>query len=101
MVSLNGREASGLVEAEHPDLVLTDLCLPAVSGLAVLRRARRGVSAIPVIVFTRLSSGAPKRQALKARAAAYLAKPFSITELRAAIETALGSDAEPSREDGG
>ncbi len=94
LVSLNGREAIGLIEAEHPDLILTDLRLPAVSGLALLRRARREFPAIPVILFTAYSSPASKRQALQAGASGYLAKPFSAADLRAAIERALASHGE-------
>jgi CheY-like chemotaxis protein len=100
LVSLNGREAIGLIEAEHPDLILTDLRLPAVSGLAVLHRARREFPAIPVILFTAYSSPASKRQALQAGAAAYLAKPFSAADLRSAIERALASQGESQQAKG-
>jgi len=100
LVCLNGREAIELIEAEHPDLILSDLRLPAASGLAVLRRARRGPRKVPVIVITAYSSGPSKRQAMRAGAAAYLSKPFTAADLRAAVERALPSTAEPSQEDG-
>lgn len=95
LVALNGREAMEFVDAEHPDLVLTDLRLPEADGLAVLRHARRGVRKIPVILFTAFASEASRSQALQEGAAAYLPKPFSLTELRAAVEQALAESAQP------
>ncbi len=100
VISLNGREAMDLITTEHPDLILTDLRLPAASGLAVLRRARRGPHRVPVILFTAYSSAATKRQALNAGAAAYLAKPFSAADLRTAIERALAPPAAGTRDVG-
>ncbi|MBI3456826.1 MAG: response regulator [Candidatus Rokubacteria bacterium] len=95
LVALNGREAMEFVDAEHPDLVLTDLRLPGADGLAVLRHARRGVRKIPVILFTAFASEASRSQALQEGAAAYLPKPFSLAELRAAVEQALAESAQP------
>ena len=89
LVSLDGKAAMTLIDVERPDLIVTDLRLPAASGLAVLRYARRCPRQVPVILFTAYASRASQRQALRAGAAAYLAKPYSAAELRAAVERAL------------
>ena len=99
LVSLNGQEAMELIDAEHPDLILTDLRLPAASGLAILRRARKGPRKVPVVLITAYSSGPSKRQALRAGAAVYLAKPFSAADLRAALEHALAGGTETAGEE--
>lgn len=98
LVSLSGREAVELIDTEVPDLILTDLRLPAVDGLAILRHARRGARHIPVILFTAYTSDASKREALKEGAAAYLPKPFSAAALHAAVERALATSPERARE---
>lgn len=90
-VALTGLEAMELIQREPPDLILTDLRLPAVDGLAILRHARGAARKIPVILITAYTSDASRREALEAGAAAYLSKPFSAAELDAAIERALSS----------
>ena len=98
LITLSGQEAVELIEREHPDLILTDLRLPAVDGLAVLRHAQRGARKIPVILFTAYTSEASRRQALEAGASAYLPKPFSAAALGAAVEQALAASSERTRE---
>lgn len=88
-IALSGLEALELIDREPPDLILTDLRLPAVDGLAVLRRARRGPRKIPVVMFTAYASQASRREALEEGAAVYLCKPFSAAALHAAIQRAL------------
>jgi len=87
-IALTGLEAMEFIEKEPPDLILTDLRLPAVDGLAILRHARRTAQKIPVILITAYFSQASRREALEEGAAAYLSKPFSAAELDAAIERA-------------
>lgn len=94
LITLSGEEALDVIDREEPDLVLTDLRLPAVDGLTVLRHARRGARKIPVIVCTAYISGASRREALSAGAAVYLPKPFSAVELEAAVSRALAAGSE-------
>lgn len=89
LVALNGHEALTLIDAEHPDLVLTDLRLPGVDGLGVLRHARRTATGIPVILVTAYVSEETRREAMRAGATAYLAKPFTLADLRTTVEGAL------------
>jgi len=89
LIALDGREALERIEAEAPDLILTDLRLPEGDGLTVLRHARSGARKIPVILFTAYSSEPSRREAFEEGAAAYLCKPFSAAVLRAAVERAL------------
>lgn len=94
LITLSGEEALEVIDREEPDLVLTDLRLPAVDGLTVLRHARQGARKIPVIVCTAYISGASRHEALSAGAAVYLPKPFSAAELEAAVSRALAADLE-------
>ncbi|MBI2154129.1 MAG: response regulator [Candidatus Rokubacteria bacterium] len=86
-----GRDAIALIDAEHPDLVVTDLRLPTVNGLAVTRHASRASPPMPVIVITAYPSPHTKREAHQAGATIFLPKPFSAAEFMDAVNRALAS----------
>ncbi len=98
LVAGNGQTAIELIDAERPDLILTDLRLPGIDGLAVVRHARRGARKIPVVLFTGYASHASRREALRDGAAAYLPKPFTAAQLFAAIEQAAAAGARPAED---
>src|ERR1700680_4091923 len=74
---------------EHVDLVLTDLKLPGTSGLDFLHSAKRLHAALPVIVMTAYGSVETAVEAMKAGASDYVLKPFSLAEMRMAVEKEL------------
>jgi two-component system KDP operon response regulator KdpE len=86
--SETGQRGLDLVADEHPDLVLLDLGLPDIDGLAVIRRLR-GWSQVPIIVLSARGREADKVKALDGGADDYLTKPFSVVELQARIRVAL------------
>jgi len=81
MVAENGKKAIELIESEHPDLILTDIMMPFVSGLEVISHVRNVLkSKTPVVVF---SSAGQEEMVLKAfnlGANDFIAKPFSPNE---------------------
>ena len=83
--------AAGLsrARAEPFDLLVTDLRLPDIDGLAVIRSVRESGLDLPVILMTSYSSLDGAIQALRAGAIDYIIKPFDNDELRHAIERAL------------
>ena len=85
----DAREALRLLEAERPDLLLSDLRMPALDGMEVLRRARAIDPRLPVVLLTAHASLESAVAAVKAGAFDYLAKPFSIDQLKLAAERAL------------
>ncbi len=78
-----------LLEDERPDVVLTDLKMPKVDGLAVLARARELDPEAVVLVITAHATVESAVAAVKAGAWDYVAKPFSADELRLAVERGL------------
>lgn len=81
----NGREALEVIEREKPDVVLTDLQMPEMDGLALVKRVRRDHSSIPVILMTAFGSEDVASRALRAGAASYVPKKL----LRRTIGDAL------------
>ncbi len=78
-----------LLRREHVDLVLTDLKLPGMTGLEFLHSAKRLQPALPVIVMTAYGSVETAVEAMKAGASDYVLKPFSLAEMRMAVEKEL------------
>lgn len=87
------REAISLIDTERPDLVVADLRLPTMGGLAVARHARRVSPPVPVIVTTAYTSPEASREARRAGATIFLPKPFGAAEFMDAVNRALGASA--------
>ena len=84
-----GEEAVDILgRMPQPDLVILDLGLPGIDGLAVLDHLRR-VSITPVLVLSARGSQSDKVRALDAGADDYLAKPFGLPELLARVKAQL------------
>ncbi|HEY6420976.1 MAG TPA: response regulator [Candidatus Binataceae bacterium] len=82
-------EAMRLIDSERPDLVLTDLSLPASSGLDIIRHLRATSPDTPVIVMTGHNTPELVKQAQAAGAKACLLKPVRLVELKRVIQNAL------------
>lgn len=87
--SLSGLK--GLKRAlEKPyDIVFTDLRMPDIGGMRVLRDIKRAKPALPVVMITGFGSVKTAMQAIKLGAAEFLQKPFTPEELTAAVKSAL------------
>lgn len=81
----NGQEALDLVRKEKPDLVISDIRMPKMSGIDMLRAMRAENNRTPVIFLTAYSEFEYAREALKLYAADYILKPFEDGELEAAV----------------
>jgi two-component system, OmpR family, KDP operon response regulator KdpE len=97
-VAVTGAAGLDLAASSHPDLILLDLGLPDLDGMAILA-AVRGWSQIPVVVLSARQTSHDKVAALDAGADDYVSKPFAMDELlariRAATRRAIGTEADP------
>jgi DNA-binding response OmpR family regulator len=89
--AFDGAEAIDLIDAERPDLVVTDLHLPLRDGFQVARYAREHYPFMGVIIITAYHTEETARDAYAAGAAGYLRKPFSSAELTDAVTQLLGA----------
>ena len=84
----DGNDARDLLELEMPSLIVLDLMLPGMDGLALCRWIRER-SELPVIMITALGEETDRLAGLELGADDYLAKPFSPRELVARVKAVL------------
>lgn len=89
-LSHDGRTALDRLRLIQYDLLITDLKMPGVDGLTVIREARRLKADLPVIIITGYSSEASAIEAINLGVQGYLTKPFRVPRVLAAAAKALG-----------
>lgn len=87
----DGESAMVLLEKDPPDIVLTDLKLPGVDGVEVVRRAAACAPAVPALMMTGFGTVDTAVAAFTAGARDYLAKPFRLRDLYASLERVLAA----------
>jgi DNA-binding response OmpR family regulator len=88
LVAADGNRADELLRQEQLDLVVLDVMLPGMDGLA-LSRSIRGRSSLPVILLTARGEEADRIVGLELGADDYVTKPFSPRELAARVRALL------------
>jgi two-component system, NtrC family, response regulator PilR len=84
-----GREAVGYLESHPFDLVITDLRMPDMDGLAVLKKAKAVDPSLPVLMITAYASPETAVEAMKEGALDYVTKPFNVEAVRLVVAKAL------------
>jgi DNA-binding response OmpR family regulator len=87
----DGEQALEMIRHQHPDLVLLDIMLPRLDGLAVCRLVRRDadIASIPIIMLTARGTQGDKMVGLDSGADDYITKPFGLGELVARVRAVL------------
>jgi excisionase family DNA binding protein len=86
----DGQSAIDLLRAERFQLLITDLRMPGIDGLEVIREARRLSAALPVVIITGFPSEASAIEAINLGVSGYLTKPFRVAKVLAVAAKALG-----------
>jgi two-component system response regulator HydG len=87
-VATSGTEGARLIEQDDWDVILTDLKMNDLDGLAILRRARETLPDAEVVMITGFGDVKTAVEAIKQGAANYLTKPVDRDELRAIVQKA-------------
>ena len=86
----DGRAAVTRLRAQTYDLLITDLKMPGMDGLSLIREARRLSPTMPVVIITAYSTEASAIEAINLGVHGYLTKPFRITKILGTAAKALG-----------
>lgn len=84
-----------LSRGERPDLVISDVMMPGLSGIELLKRIRSERISIPVLVLTARGRAQDEREILDAGADAFMAKPFHSKTLAAKVAGMLAARGAP------
>lgn len=88
-VTLSGKKGIKMALENPYDIVLTDIRMPEVGGLIVLRDIKRQKPELPVIIITGYASVQSAVQAMKLGASHYIEKPFAPEDLVRAVKDAI------------
>ena len=93
--AFNGQKTLEMLQTHSPDLILLDVRMPRMSGLAVLEHLAKDpkMAEIPVIMLSVVTTYPEVRQALRMGAVAYLSKPFELKEMARLVDQVLAMDA--------
>src|ERR1700686_4278827 len=89
-VAPDGRSALERMRLYPYDLLIVDLKMPGMDGLAVIREAKRYKADLPVIIITGYSTESSAIEAVNLGVAGYLTKPFRVPQFLASAAKALG-----------
>jgi PAS domain S-box-containing protein len=90
MLASSAAEALAVVDAEHPDVIVSDIGMPMVDGYELMRKVRamgNSRGRIPAIALTAFARVEDRAKALEAGYSAHLTKPVEASELLAAVAT--------------
>ena len=95
----HGAAALEMMETYQPNLILTDLMMPGMSGLELLQKIRQDnrLSSIPVVLLTAKVDDETRIEGVEQGADAYLGKPFNDRELLAEVRNLLALKANEQR----
>lgn len=87
----NGKKALELATAELPDLIITDVVMPELDGIELLKRLKSNVTTnhIPIVLLTARGEIVDRLKGLDYGADAYIAKPFVLSELEVVVNNLI------------
>jgi excisionase family DNA binding protein len=89
----DGPSALDRLNGTEYDLLITDLKMPGMDGLSVIREVRRRSTEIPIVIITGYSTEASAIEAINLGVSGYLTKPFRLPRVLAVAARALGEAA--------
>ncbi|MFH7244444.1 MAG: PAS domain S-box protein [Spirulina sp.] len=94
IVAKDGLEAISLATRTNPDLILMDIQMPQMDGLAAIRQLRQtpDLVSVPIVALTALAMPEDRDHCLAAGANAYISKPIRLKHLAQIIQTLLAPD---------
>ena len=89
LTAMNGREALEMLEVEQADLIISDVRMPDMDGISLLREARELYPDIGMVLMTAYATVDTARDAFKLGADDFIQKPFDVEELKMIVKKTL------------
>lgn len=88
----DGKDALGKIDSAKPDMVITDLNMPNLDGIGLIKALRQIAACrfIPIIMLTTESQAEKKMEGKNAGATGWIVKPFNPDQLLAVVKKVLG-----------
>jgi two-component system chemotaxis response regulator CheY len=92
--AVNGKDALEKLRGSKVDMVVTDLNMPLMDGLELIRQMRKTEQYrfMPILMLTTVSQEEKRQEGLRAGASAWVIKPFHSTQLLEAVRKCVGSE---------
>lgn len=87
--SVDGRDAVDKIAQYRPDLIITDIMMPYLSGLEIVGKVKQSDNPVPVIVSSSMAQKSVVDEAKKLGADAVLSKPYNIKQLLSCVSSLL------------
>jgi two-component system response regulator PilR (NtrC family) len=91
--AMNGRQALELIHAEPADVIISDVKMPDMDGIEMLRSVRESTPDLGVVLMTAFASVETAREAFKLGADDFIQKPFDVEELKLIVKKTLEKQA--------
>lgn len=92
IIANDGREAASKLEEEDPDMLITDIMMPYVSGLELISMIRKKEhKRIPIIILSAMEQEKVVMEAFELGADDYITKPFSLNELAIRVKRLMNA----------
>ena len=98
ITAVNGRQAMMLIVRERFDLIITDIAMPEMDGIEVLRAVKEIDSSLPVILISGYPSAEKAVRLTNMGAAEFIAKPFNLDIVKLTVAKVLEEANQPSHE---
>ena len=95
--ALDGEAALEILRQEDVELLVTDVHMPRLGGIALVRKARELIAPMKAVVVTGGGIGPTEQREFEELGVAALTKPFTAAQLMSCIEGELGASTSPSK----
>lgn len=87
----DGKEAAGIFKIDKPDIIISDINIPGINGMELMKEFKKSNSNLPVIFITGFSDADKALEAIRVGALDYIKKPIEIDNLLLALGRAQAS----------
>ncbi len=85
----NGKEGIILFEEKSPDMVISDIRMPHMTGVELMKAVKTANPDVPMVLITGYGTLETAQEAVRAGAADYISKPYDVAEIRRVVKNAL------------